>query len=166
MVPTIYPSAVHDFASVLVSGFTGHKLLRSREPSHLAPTGFEAGTGSIPDALWGPPGPGCLQQQDQRQAGQSPTVSPGKPDRPRLSPQIIKGSSAGGVAAGEPRRQVSQFRGWEGRGSHVKLPHHQGNERTLHQRFSSPQPAVEGEETGCPRQIAGKLAWRSTRGSC
>lgn len=48
----------------------------------------------------------------------------------------MKGSSADSEEDWKPRRKVSQPGGWEGRGSHVKRPHHKGTGEHSHQQFS------------------------------
>lgn len=141
-----------------MSRLIGHKLLLSRELLYLATTGH------IPDTPWEPPDPGGLQQQDQRHARLRPSAdcSPGKLENPCPAPQIIKGSGARGEEDWKPRRKVSQSGGWEGRGSHevATLQASKGEERTLHQQFSTHQLVEERKETRCPRTTVWKLAWK------
>lgn len=110
-----------------------------------------------------PPAPGCLQQQDQRRAWQSPTVDvilgqlgslcPSPPDNTRK-----RRGGCGGLETQEENESVWRV-GREREPRQVATSHgSEENERTLHQQFSRHQLVVEGKEAGCPRKTA--WSWR------
>lgn len=78
-------------------------------------------------------------------------------------PQIIKGSGAQGEGDWKPRRKVSQCRGQEGRGSHVKQPQHKPPTGMREHSISSFQDpslwqrarrrAVQGKHGGSPHMV-------------